>query len=74
MKVRIEITVGDKFIADTYSEDDEVFKCRRFPSEEIKKIQQHLMWLMSEAVERAITDQLNQVSEPMRAPVPSPRG
>ncbi len=74
MKVRIEITVGDKFIADTYSEDDDVFKCRRWPSDHIRHIQKHLMGVMSEAVERAITDQLNQVSEPMRAPVPSPRG
>lgn len=56
MKVEVRITVGDKVIADSYREDDEVFRLRRFPSQLIKQANEHCMRQMAEAVEKAITE------------------
>lgn len=71
MKVDIRITVGDKIIADSYGEPDDVFRQRRFPSAMIKQMQVEMMAKMAEAVERSITELYTRgvVQEPTSYPV-----
>lgn len=70
MKVEIRITVGDKIIADSFGEPDDVFALRNFPRSTIVQIQEAMNRKMGEAVDRAITELLNRGS--VQAPTSFP--
>lgn len=56
MKIDIRITVGDKIIADSYAEPDEIFRLRQFPRDTITHLQRKMNEKMSEAMDRAIKE------------------
>ena len=56
MKVRIEIDIGDKHIAEQIGLPDDVFKQCRFPSVYISDVNREIWDRMAEARERAITE------------------
>jgi hypothetical protein len=56
MKVRIEVEIGDKIIADEFIVTDAQFKLSRFPSTLMHDIHRELWLRMAEAREQAITE------------------
>ncbi len=64
MEVRIEITIGDKFIADRHHEPDDIFRLRTYPNDALKRMQAELMVKMGEAVDRALTELLTKGQVP----------